>query len=111
MLAICAAGGRALSVPPQALRWPAQGCVKLLAALLRACPEYAPPVAQLRDLVGWAFADLSDAASRPQLFSLLKAILDRKLVAVAEVHSVMTRLQVRTGACPHARAPCTGATP
>lgn len=72
-----------------------QGCVKLLAALLRACPEYAPPVSQLRDIVAWAFADLTDAAARPQLFSLLKAILDRKLVAVAEVHGVMTRLQVR----------------
>jgi hypothetical protein len=69
--------------------------LKLLAALLRQCPDFKPPVAQLRFLTRWAFTNFDDAATRLPLFSLLKAILDRKVVVVVEVYDVMSRVQVR----------------
>jgi hypothetical protein len=74
-----------------------QACLKVLAALLRTLPEFKLSTPQLRALVAWAFTDLSvDATARAPLFSLLKAILDRKAVQVLEVYDVMTRVQVRT---------------
>lgn len=69
--------------------------MKLLAALLRQCPDFKPPVSQLRFLMRWAFTDFDDAATRQPLFSLLKAILDRKVVVVVEVYDVMSCVQVR----------------
>jgi hypothetical protein len=74
---------------------PMQGCFKLLAALLRECPAFSPPPSQLRSLVAWAFTDVDAAEARQPLFSLLKAVLDRKVVQVVEVYDVMTRVQAR----------------
>ena len=67
----------------------------MLAALLRHCESYSPPIAPFRRLVAWAFTDLAAAAAQPPLFALLKAILERKLVVIVEVYDVMLRVQVR----------------
>ena len=72
-----------------------QGCFKLLAALLRACPGHKPQLRRLRAVFGWAFLDFADAAARPAQFALLRAVLERRLVAVVEVYDVMLRVQVR----------------
>jgi hypothetical protein len=74
-----------------------QGCLKLLSMLLRHCPDFTPPTARLRRLVAWAFTavNLADAAARPQMLGLLRAILDRKMVSVVEVYDVMVTLQVQ----------------
>ncbi|KAK9818396.1 hypothetical protein WJX72_012002 [[Myrmecia] bisecta] len=70
----------------------AQDCFKLLAALLRECRAYKPTTPQLRYLLGWAFTDLEEAEGRQTAFSLLKAILGRKLV-VPEVYDLMGKVQ------------------
>lgn len=70
-----------------------QACFKLLAALLRECPDYAPPLPLLRHVMRSAFADIAAAPSA--LFGLLRAVLSRKLLEVVEVYDVMKRVQVR----------------
>lgn len=70
----------------------AQDCFKLLAGMLRRCERYAPSQAQLRFLLGWAFTDLEESAQRQTAFTLLRAILARKLV-LPEVYDLMERVQ------------------
>jgi U3 small nucleolar RNA-associated protein 20 len=70
----------------------AQDCFKLLAGMLRRCEEYAPSQGQLRFLLGWAFTDLEESAERQTAFTLLRAILARKLV-LPEVYDLMNRVQ------------------
>lgn len=72
-----------------------QDCLKFVAALLRKCGEWQPPVEELRALVGGAYADITTASA--SLLGLLRAVLDRKLVEVIEVYDVMKRVQVSKG--------------
>lgn len=72
--------------------WNAQDCLKLVAALLRGCREWDPPVGELRALVGGAYADITTASAA--LLGVLRAVLTRKLVEVVEVYDVMKRIQV-----------------
>ncbi|KAK9845304.1 hypothetical protein WJX81_002986 [Elliptochloris bilobata] len=69
-----------------------QDCLRLLAALLRACSTYRPSTGQLRFLLGWAYADAAAAAARPAAFGLLRAVLARRLV-LPEVYDLMARVQ------------------
>lgn len=55
----------------------AQEGLRLLAALLRGCPDYQPPQDDLRFLLTWAFGDLAAAAHRATPFAFLRAILGR----------------------------------
>ena len=70
----------------------AQDCFKLLAGMLRRCEKYSPSQSQLRFLLGWAFTDLEESANRQTAFTLLRAILGRKLV-LPEVYDLMERVQ------------------
>ena len=70
----------------------AQDCFKLLSGMLRRCEEYAPSNAQLRFLLGWSFTDLEEGAQRQTAFTLLRAILARKLM-LPEVYDLMERVQ------------------
>ena len=56
----------------------AQEGLRLLAALLRGCPDYHPPQEDLRFLLTWAFGDLAAAAHRATPFAFLRAILGRR---------------------------------
>eukprot|EP00887_Chlorella_sp_A99_P000887 scaffold5.g887.t1 len=71
---------------------PSVDCFKLLAALLRQCGRYSPSQSQLRFLMGWAFTDLEESATKQTAFHLLKAILSRKIV-LPEVYDLMNRVQ------------------
>ena len=51
-----------------------------------------PSTAQLRFLLGWAYADAAAAAARPAAFGLLRAVLARRLV-LPEVYDLMGRVQ------------------
>lgn len=82
-----------------------QACFKLLAALLRECPDYAPPLPLLRHVMRSAFADI--AAAPAALFGLLRAVLSGKLLEVVEVYDVMKRVQVRRPAA-GLPPPCSG---
>ena len=64
-----------------------------MAGLLRESPSFRPSIPQLRFLMGWAFADFTDAGGRQTLFSLLKAILSRRVREIVEVYDVMKRVQ------------------
>ena len=55
----------------------AQEGLRLMAALLRGCPGYQPPLDDLRFLLTWAFGDLAAAAHRATPFAFLRAILGR----------------------------------
>lgn len=85
-----------------------QDCLKLVAALLRGCSEWDPPVDHLRALVGGAYADITTASAA--LLGVLRAVLARKLVEVVEVYDVMKRIQVGSAShCPaimHASHAC-----
>ncbi|MEW5318207.1 MAG: hypothetical protein WDW38_009447 [Sanguina aurantia] len=70
----------------------AQEAFKLLSGLLRHCDAYKPSAGTLRYLLTWAFADLGEAADRPAAFSLLRAVLARRLV-LPEVYDVMSKVQ------------------
>lgn len=70
----------------------AQGCFKLLGGMLRHCKQYAPPASQLKFLLGWAFNELEESAQQHNAFSLLKAIVERKLI-VPEIYDLMERVQ------------------
>ncbi|KAK9863125.1 hypothetical protein WJX84_001609, partial [Apatococcus fuscideae] len=70
----------------------AQEGLRLMAALLRGCPDYQPPQGDLRFLLTWAFGDLAAAAHRATPFAFLKAILGRRLV-VPEVYDLMGRVE------------------
>ncbi|KAK9840687.1 hypothetical protein WJX84_003409, partial [Apatococcus fuscideae] len=70
----------------------AQEGLRLMAALLRGCPEYQPPQEDLRYLLTWAFGDLAAAAHRATPFAFLRAILGRRLV-VPEVYDLMGRVE------------------
>lgn len=54
--------------------------------------NYSPSQSQLRFLLGWAFTDLEESAQRQTAFTLLRAILGRKLV-LPEVYDLMERVQ------------------
>lgn len=69
-----------------------QEAFKLLSGLLRHCDAYKPSAGTLRYLLTWAFADLGEAADRPAAFSLLRAVLARRLV-LPEVYDVMSKVQ------------------
>jgi hypothetical protein len=70
-----------------------QDCLKLVAALLRGCEEWQPPVDELRALMDAAYADISTASA--PLLAVLRAVLARKLLQVIEVYDVMKRVQAR----------------
>ena len=66
--------------------------VKLLTALLRNCPLYAPSEPQIQRLIPVVFGEIEDAvAQRATSFGLLKAIVARRLV-VPEVYDLMERV-------------------
>ena len=66
--------------------------VKLLTALLRNCPLYAPSEPQIQRLIPVVFGEIEDAvAQRATTFGLLKAIVARRLV-VPEVYDLMERV-------------------
>merc|ERR1712078_701826 len=66
--------------------------VKLLTALLRNCPLYAPSEPQIQRLIPVVFGEIEDAvAQRATSFGLLKAIVARRLF-VPEVYDLMERV-------------------
>lgn len=69
-----------------------QECLRLMAAFLRVCPEWAPAKGQLRFLVTWAFTDIEAAAAAVGGFTLLRSIIKRRLL-LPEVYDVMSRVQ------------------
>ncbi len=75
---------------PSATHPIAQECFRLLAGMLRECEAYKPTVAQLRFLLRWTSVDMEESAEMATSFSLLRAILGRKVV-VPEVYDVMAR--------------------
>jgi U3 small nucleolar RNA-associated protein 20 len=64
---------------------------KLVASLIRACPEYTMSATNLKFLLSVAFVDLEDSNNRATTFSLLKAIVMRKAV-LPEMYDLMTRV-------------------
>ena len=70
----------------------AQECLRLLAALLRTCPEWAPTTAQLRFLISWSLTDIEEAAAQVAAFALLRGVIKRRLV-VPEVYDVMGKVE------------------
>lgn len=61
-------------------------------SLLWGCTCGRPSTAQLRFLLGWAYADAAAAAARPAAFGLLRIVLARRLV-LPEVYDLMGRVQ------------------
>lgn len=70
----------------------AQECLRLLAGLLRECPEWAPTTGQLRFLITWALSDVEVAAAGVGAFTLLRSVIKRKLL-LPEVYDVMSKVQ------------------
>lgn len=70
----------------------AQECLRLMASLLRVCSDWAPSTSQLRFLVTWALTDVEEAAASVAGFTLLRAIISRKLV-IPEVYDVMGNVE------------------
>lgn len=70
----------------------AQECLRLLAAFLRTCPEWAPTTPQLRFLISWALTDIEEAAAQVAAFALLRGVIKRRLV-VPEVYDVMGKVE------------------
>ena len=69
-----------------------QECLRLLAGLMRTCPEWAPTTPQLRFLVTWALSDVEEAAAHVAAFTLLRGVIKRRLV-LPEVYDVMGKVQ------------------
>ena len=70
----------------------AQVCFKLLAGMLRHCEQYAPSPSHLKFVLNWAFTDLEESAQEQNAFSLLRAIIGRRLIA-PEIYDLMERVQ------------------
>lgn len=66
--------------------------LRLMTAMLRSVKAYQPTTQQLRFVLRWAFTDLEEHTERGTVFSLFRALVDRRIV-IPEVYDAADRIQ------------------